>query len=60
MKKIADLWYMAELSVNMTVSTYFEVAESKSGVYFIKFDNRTTRNVFKVKIERKIEGFSGR
>ena len=39
MKKIADLWYMAELSANMIISPYFEVAEVESDNNFAKFAN---------------------
>ena len=39
MKKIADLRYLVELSAKRVYSPYFEVAESDSDVYFVKFDN---------------------
>ena len=34
MKKIADLWYLLELSANLCLSPYFEVAEHEYDINF--------------------------
>jgi hypothetical protein len=51
MKKIADLRYMLELSANVCLSPYFEVAEHESDVNFAKFANRRVGVEVEVEIE---------
>lgn len=58
MKKIADLWYLLELSANMIVSPYFEVAESEYDIYFTQLvDLRVEMNI-QVALILKNEDFS--
>jgi hypothetical protein len=51
MKKIADLRYLLELSANICLSPYFEVAEYESNVNFAKFANLRVGAEVEVEIE---------